>query len=250
MAENTQHKLNTLRSPRVQITYDVMVGESFEQKELPFVVAIMSDLSGMREKEILPLKDRSFVGIYADNFDDIMAYIQPSLKLSVDNKLLNNHTKFKANLSFNSMDDFNPINLIQQIPALKILHQSRVYLKDLLSKIDGNDELEELLNEIMLDPKRQQALLDELDIELDVGKDKKKKSKVVIEETSLDIATQTLEELPPVTLVEQTIIEENFGSPYLNNLNEDLKKDPIDDLKGGKAESEKVVKTKKDDNFF
>ena len=165
MADNTQHKLDQIRPPRVQITYDVMVGGSVEHRELPFVVGIMADLSGMRGEEPPPLKERSFVGIDIDNMHDIMDHIKPNLDLTVDNKLLNNNKPFNVGLVFKTMDDFHPSNLINQIPSLTALNKSRINLKDLLSKMDGNDELEQMLMEIMQDGAKQDALMAELNNE-------------------------------------------------------------------------------------
>lgn len=195
MSQSTQHKLGNTRPPRVQITYDVLVGGEKEHKELPFVLGIMADLSGMRSTEPLPIKDRSFVGIDMDNFNDIMAHIAPNLDVSVSNKLLNNQGKFKASLLFESMEDFQPNSLIEQIPTLSSLNQSRLNLKDLLSKMDGNDELEQLLSEIMLDPKKQEQLSREIDEELGIVK--KKSPKPDFDDPEY-IAQQTLRELPPV----------------------------------------------------
>lgn len=212
MEHSTQHKIGKTRPPRVQITYDVMVGNATEHKELPFVVGIMSDLSGMREVEPVALKDRSFVGIYADNFNDIMAHIKPDLKLSLDNKLLGNKGKLNVHLRFESMEDFNPLNLISQIPTLTALYNSRVNLKDLLSKMDGNDELEELLMDIMADPKKQEKLLAEIENDgLKTASPKRKEEVVLSEEEK--IARQTIKELGPVP-IEAVVPEVAYESPY------------------------------------
>jgi type VI secretion system protein ImpB len=242
MAENTQHKISSIRPPRVQITYDVVVGNATEHKELPFVVGIMADLSGMRAEEPPALKDRSFVGIYADNMDDIMGYIKPNLNLSVENCLLNNKGKFKANLTFTRMDDFEPLNLIKQIPTLTTLYESRVNLKDMLSKMDGNDELLEMLTEIMEDPKLQQQLWREIEIDGDPSVDAQ--SSFETEEITEE-ALQTLNELPP--------IEENadnqdvvFVSPYEE---EPLKNEPVAPVLTAKDERPKKEK-KDNDDFF
>lgn len=238
MSQSTQHKLGNTRPPRVQITYDVLVGGEKEHKELPFVLGIMADLSGMRSTEPLPIKDRSFVGIDMDNFNDIMAHISPNLEISVSNKLLNNQGKFKASLLFECMDDFQPDNLIEQIPTLSSLNHSRLNLKDLLSKMDGNDELEKLLSEIMLDPKKQEQLSREIDEELGIVK--KKASKPDYEDPEF-IAQQTLKELPPVI---DTIVEEptpvSFEG-YTNRSSEEAKNDLNEKNKKGSDQN---------DNFF
>lgn len=210
MEDNTQHKLDQVRPPRVQITYDVMVGNAMEHKELPFVVGIMADLSGMRDDEPIPLKDRSFVGIYSENMNDIMAHIDPKLNLSVENKLLNNNKKINVNLKFECMEDFSPINLIKQIPALFALYESRINLQDLLSKMDGNDALEEMLMEIMQDPDKQEKLLKEIEAELGMAPGKRKTK----DDPSLEDIKQTLNELPPVAIDEHPLADLNFNSVY------------------------------------
>ncbi|MDP3372141.1 MAG: type VI secretion system contractile sheath small subunit [Candidatus Paracaedibacteraceae bacterium] len=161
MSENTQHKIDRVRAPRVQITYDVLVGDTTEIKELPFVVGIMANLSGMHS-DTVKIKDKKFIDIDADNFDDIMSFIQPALSLNASNKLFNNDSKLKADLRFESMDDFKPLSIVKQVPALLKLYESRIHLKDLLAKLDGNDVLEQLLNDIVHDPDKRESLLIEL----------------------------------------------------------------------------------------
>src|SRR5947209_12482097 len=87
MPESTQHKLDRVRPPRVQITYDVEIGDAIVMKELPFVVGIMSDLSGKPAEPLPPLKERKYVEIDRDNFNDIMKSIGPRLALRADNRL-------------------------------------------------------------------------------------------------------------------------------------------------------------------
>lgn len=236
MSQSTQHKLGNTRPPRVQITYDVLVGGEKEHKELPFVLGIMADLSGMRSTEPIPIKDRSFVGIDMDNFNDIMAHIAPNLEISVSNKLLNNQGKFKASLLFECMDDFQPNNLIEQIPTLSNLNHSRLNLKDLLSKMDGNDELEQLLSEIMSDPKKQEQLSREIDEELGIVK--KKAPKPDYEDPEY-IAQQTLKELPPIV---DAVVEDPTPISF-----EGYTSSPIE---SDKKEDQKKKDSDQDDNFF
>jgi type VI secretion system protein ImpB len=207
MTDNSQHKIGQTRPPRVQITYDVMVGNATEHKELPFVVGIMADLSGMRETEPPAVKDRSFVGIYADNFNDIMAHIRPNLSIAVENRLLNTKGKFKADLVFESMDDFLPMNLIKQIPTLTSLWESRVNLKDLLSKMDGNDDLEEMFLEIMNDTKKQDVIMKAILAE-ESGEVKNEKP-----DEDEKLAIETLKALPDLGS-EASVPTETFESPY------------------------------------
>jgi len=151
MPESTQHKLDRVRPPRVQITYDVEIGGAIEKKELPLVIGILADLSGKPEAALPKLKERGFVEIDRDNFDDVMASIGPRLAFSVENKLANDGSYVNAELRFRSMEDFSPPNLVAQVPALKKLLDARNRLSDLLAKLDGNDELDGALQQIVND---------------------------------------------------------------------------------------------------
>jgi type VI secretion system protein ImpB len=160
MAKNTQHRLDQLRPPRVQITYDVEAGDAKESKELPFVVGVIADLSGHDAPENVRLKDKKFVEIDQDNFNDIMASINPKLSLEITDSM----DAKTVNLSFSHMDDFSPLNLVKQVPDLAKLYESRCLLKDLLTKLDGNDRLEELLQEVIHSAKYQHDLRQELNV--------------------------------------------------------------------------------------
>ncbi|MDQ3744789.1 MAG: type VI secretion system contractile sheath small subunit [Acidobacteriota bacterium] len=153
MPESTQHKLDRVRPPRVQITYDVEIGDAIVMKELPFVVGIMADLSGKPAEPLPPLKERKYVEIDRDNFNDIMKAIGPRLALRVDNRLTNGDTeggdKMNVELKFASLDDFSPINVLKQVEALRKLFDARTRLADLLAKLDGNDALDALLQDVV-----------------------------------------------------------------------------------------------------
>ncbi len=149
MAESTQHKLDRVRPPRVQITYDVETGGAIQMKELPFVVGVMSNLSGQPEEPLPKLKERKFVEIDRDNFNDVLASTNARATLQADNRLANDDTKLNIELKFASMDDFNPVNVIKQIEPLNKLYEARQRLSDLLSKLDGNDKLDTLLQDIV-----------------------------------------------------------------------------------------------------
>jgi type VI secretion system protein ImpB len=163
MLESIQHKLDRVRPPRVQITYDVEIGGAIVMKELPFVMGIMADLSGMPENPLPRVKYRKFVEIDRDNFNDIMEKIQPRLAIRVDNKL-ENEGHMSTVLLFNTMDDFNPLNVTQQIEPLRNLYEARAKLKDLLTKLDGNDVLDELLGRIMTDTAQLDGIKGELGV--------------------------------------------------------------------------------------
>ncbi|MGH9448081.1 MAG: type VI secretion system contractile sheath small subunit [Terriglobia bacterium] len=147
MPESTQHKLDRIRPPRVQITYDVEIGGAIQKKQLPLVVGILADLAGKPDQPLPRLKDRKFVEIDRDNFDKVMASIAPRWAGSVDNILSGNGGKLNAELKFHTMDDFGPLNVARQIEPLRKLLEARGRLSDLLAKLDGNDALDTLLLE-------------------------------------------------------------------------------------------------------
>ncbi|KFE64435.1 type VI secretion system contractile sheath small subunit [Hyalangium minutum] len=159
--ESTQHILTRIRPPRVQITYDVEIGDAVEQKELPLVVGILADLAG-QQQELPRLKERKFVEIDRDNFDEVMAATGPRLRLSVPDKLREDGGSMAVELRFQSMDSFHPRQLVEQIEPLRKLLESRQRLVDLLAKLDGNDALAELLRSVLADKSRLQALEAEL----------------------------------------------------------------------------------------
>jgi len=158
MPESTQKKLSRIRPPRVQITYDVEIGDAIQMKELPFVAGIMADLSGKPAEALPKVKDRKFVEIDRDNFNDVLASCAPRLALRVDNKLANDDTKLNVELKFGEIDDFGPVAVVQQIEPLRKLFDARQKLMDLLAKLDGNDKLDALLQEIVENPDNQKAL--------------------------------------------------------------------------------------------
>ncbi len=136
------------RPPRVQITYDVEIGDAVEKKELPFVVGVMSDLSGQPAEPLPKLKNRRFVEIDRDNFSEVMDSMSPRLDLSVRDTLKGSGN-LKIELGFKSMDDFHPESIVEQVPRLKKLLEARGQLRDLLAKLDGNDELDSVLEQIV-----------------------------------------------------------------------------------------------------
>ena len=161
MPESTQKKLSRIRPPRVQITYDVEIGDAIQMKELPFVVGILADLSGKPVEALPKIKDRKFVEIDRDNFNDVLAATAPRLAFRTDNKLSNDDSKLSVELKFKHIDDFNPAEIVKQIEPLRKLFDARQRLMDLLSKLDGNDKLDALLREIAENPESQKALKDQ-----------------------------------------------------------------------------------------
>jgi type VI secretion system protein ImpB len=147
--ESLQTKLGRVRPPRVHITYDVEVGDAIQLKELPFVVGVLADLSGRPDEPLPPVKDRKFVEIDRDNFDAVLKGMKPRLAYRVDNKLGDDDTKLGVELRFNSMDDFHPEQVVNQVEPLRKLAEARKKLSDLMAKMDGNDRLVELMDEVI-----------------------------------------------------------------------------------------------------
>ena len=148
MPESLQHKLDRVRPPRVQITYDVDLGGAIQKKELPFVMGVLADLYGKPAEAPPPLKERKFVEIDRDNFNDVLASVSPRLDLQVENKLTPAGGSAKMELKFQHIDDFGPLNVIQQVEGLKKLYEIRQRLSDLLAKLDGNEKLDDLLTRV------------------------------------------------------------------------------------------------------
>ena len=144
MAESLQHKLDRVRRPRVQITYDVETGGAMEKVELPFVVGVMADLSGQPKEALKPVKERKFTPIDRDNFNDVLEKATPRLAMKVQNRLTGDDSKLAVELNFKSMDDFEPTQVAQQVAPLKELLDMRKRLQELMSKMEGNDKLEQL----------------------------------------------------------------------------------------------------------
>lgn len=163
--ESLQHKLDRVRPPRIQITYDVEVGGAIELKELPFVVGVLGDFTGKPEDPLAPLKDRKFVEIDPDNFNQVLAGMKPRLAFNVDNKLQDDGSKMGVELKFSSIEDFEPDNIVQQVEPLRKLVEARQKLSDLRSKMDGNDKLESILQDIISNSDKQKELSDQLNIE-------------------------------------------------------------------------------------
>ena len=174
--ESIQQKLKRVRPPRVQITYDVEIGGAMEWKELPFVVGVLGDFSGQPAQQLPRMKDRKLIEIDRDNFDEVLAGMAPRLAMRVDNKLTNDGSKMNVELRFNSLQDFEPDNMIQQVEPLRKLVDARQKLRDLLSKTDGNDKLEVLLQNVMENSNAQKQLADSLGLTEEKGKKEKEGS--------------------------------------------------------------------------
>lgn len=163
--ESTQHKLDRVRPPRVHITYDVEIGDAIVMKELPFVVGVLADLSGKPDEPLPLLRDRKFVDIDRDNFNEVLKGAKPRLAFRVDNKLTNDDTKLGVELRFTNMDDFEPEQVVQQVEPLRKLLEIRRELKGLLAKTDGNDRLSEQLQKVISNTELLQQLSQEAGLE-------------------------------------------------------------------------------------
>ena len=160
--DSVHDKLKKSRKPRVHITYDVETEGAQEVKELPFVIGVMGDFSGDPTEPLRPLKDRKFISIDRDNFDQVMRRMSPGLKLRVENTLKNDGSEMNVELKFQSMDDFEPGRVVEQIEPLRRLMETRTKLRDLMTKADGSEQLESLLEQVL----QNQGQLDELSHEL------------------------------------------------------------------------------------
>ena len=158
MAESTQKKLSRIRPPRVQITYDLETGGAIEMKELPLVVGILADLAGQPENPMPPVKARKFVDIDRDNFNEVLASIGPRLSFTAANRLREDGGSLPVELRFRKLDDFRPESVVQQVEPLRKLFLARQRLNDLLAKLDGNDDLDALLQDVASNTESQQTL--------------------------------------------------------------------------------------------
>jgi type VI secretion system protein ImpB len=166
MSGSVHDKLARVRKPRVHITYEVETEGAMVERELPFVVGVLGDFSGDPTQPLRPLAERKFVQIDRDNFNDVMARIAPGLKLRVDNKLDTSGGQMAVDLKFNSIEDFEPARVAEQVPALKALIETRNKLRDLMSKVDRSEELENLLEQVL----KNEAELKSLSGQLGLGK--------------------------------------------------------------------------------
>jgi type VI secretion system protein ImpB len=147
--ESVQKRLQKIRPPRVQMTYDVEIGDALESKELPFVMGVVGDFAGKSEVEQKRLKERKFVNIDRDNFDEVIKSLEPRAAFQVENTLAGDGTQFAVDLRFKSMEDFRPEAVVEQVEPLRKLLDARTKLADLRNKLAGNDKLEDLLSDVL-----------------------------------------------------------------------------------------------------
>jgi type VI secretion system protein ImpB len=169
MSASIHSKLDRVRKPRVHITYDVETEGAAIVRELPFVMGVMGDFSGDPTAPLQSMTDRKFVQIDRDNFNDVMARMNPGLKLRVDNKLSEEGGQMAVDLKFNAIEDFEPARVAQQVPALRALMETRAKLRDLMSKVDRSEELEGLLEKVLQNENELKTLSGQLGIESKEG---------------------------------------------------------------------------------
>jgi type VI secretion system protein ImpB len=155
---SVQKKLQKIRPPRVQMTYDVEIGDAIENKELPFVMGVVGDFGGNSEVEQKRLKERKFVNVDRDNFDEVLKGVEPRANFRVKNELGEDGGEFAVDLKFKSMEDFRPESVVQQVDPLRKLLEARTKLADLRNKLAGNDRLEDILSEVLSNTEKLESL--------------------------------------------------------------------------------------------
>ncbi len=149
MSASIHEKLARVRRPRVHITYEVETEGAEIVRELPFVVGVVGDFSGDPTKPLRPFGERKFIQIDRDNFDEVMRRLAPGLKLKVENTLAGDGSSGAVVFSFNGIEDFEPGRVLDQVPALRKLLETRNRLRDIMSKADRSEDLEVLLEQIL-----------------------------------------------------------------------------------------------------
>ena len=167
MADSTQKKLERVRPPRIQISYEVETGGAIEMKELPFLMGVLGDFTGQPTEPLPKLKERKFVEVTPDNFDDVLASMKPHLAFTVENKLSEDPDapKLGVDLHFRSMDDFTPEGVARQVKPLRELLELRQQLADLRGTLQTNDKLDEVLQATLGDADKMGKLKAELGLD-------------------------------------------------------------------------------------
>lgn len=160
-------KLEKIRKPRVHINYEVETNGASVKKELPFVIGVTGDFTGHNTDSLKSLKDRRFIQIDSENYDDILKRMNPKLSFTVENSISDDSTEMAVDLSFTSMGDFEPDAIVEQVAPLKSLMDTRNKLRDLLTKVDRSDELEGILEDVLSNTDQLDKLVAELKSEGD-----------------------------------------------------------------------------------
>jgi type VI secretion system protein ImpB len=167
MADSTQKKLERVRPPRVAISYEVETGGAIEKKELPFLMGVLGDFSGQPTEPLPKLKERKFVEVTPDNFDEVLSSMKPHLAFTVENKLSEDADapKLAVDLNFRSLDDFSPDAVARQVKPLRELLELRSQLADLRGSLQTNDKLDEVLQATLGDAEKMNKLRSELGLD-------------------------------------------------------------------------------------
>ncbi|VAW58777.1 Uncharacterized protein ImpB [hydrothermal vent metagenome] len=163
MSDSIHDKLKRVRKPRVHITYDIETNGAVQEKEIPFVMGVMGDYSGDSIENKKALADRSFTNIDRDNFNEVMHNVAPSVKMKVENTLEGDGSQMSVELGFDKIEDFEPQNIVKKVKPLNKLMETRNKLRDLLTKADRSEDLENLLEEVLNSTDALNALQGELD---------------------------------------------------------------------------------------
>ncbi len=156
--ESVQKRLQKVRPPRVQLTYDVEIGDAIEVKELPFVVGVLGDFAAQSKEPQGKVRDRKFVNVDMDNFDDVMEAMAPRTAYRVKNRLTPEGGEIGIDIEFKKFEDFRPEAVVQQVEPLRKLQEARAKLADLRNKLAGNEKLEDLLNDVLNSTEQLQSL--------------------------------------------------------------------------------------------
>jgi type VI secretion system protein ImpB len=157
MAQSSQKFIARNRAPRVQIEYDVEVYGSQKKVQVPFVMGVMSDLSGKPTESLAPVADRKFLEIDVDNFDERLKSMKPRVAFQVPNTLTG-EGNISVDITFESMDDFSPAAIAKKIEPLAKLLEARTQLSNLVTYMDGKAGAEKLISKALQDPTLLQTL--------------------------------------------------------------------------------------------
>lgn len=159
MADSSQKFIARNRAPRVQIEYDLELYGSEKKVNLPFVAGVLADLSGKSEEPLPSLANRSFVEIDSDNFDQVLKKSKPRVAFSIPNTLTEDGGNMNVELTFESLEDFSPAAVAKKVEPLKKLLEARTQLSNLLSYMDGKDDAEAAVAEVLQDENLMKSLM-------------------------------------------------------------------------------------------
>jgi type VI secretion system protein ImpB len=165
MAESIQKKLDRVRRPRVQITYDVEDGGAMKKVELPYVVGVLADLSADAAANLPVMKERKFEEIDRDNLDDRLKAAAPELNFRVKNTLTGDGSEMPVKLQFENMEDFSPANVAKQVEPLRRLIEERDRLNEVLAKMESSQKLEDLLGQVLANTEKIQELAKQMGVD-------------------------------------------------------------------------------------